>query len=249
MTTSIPVLTFHAIEEHTSVISVSPQVFSHGIGRLHQHGYQTVSLLKAADIIRRGKSFAERSIVITFDDGYQSVYNNALPVLQRHGMSATVFLTVGMNKDTDSGGRLPSLGDRTMLSWDEIHEMHDSGISFGAHTLTHQDLTRLTNRQLENEIYSSKVIIEDALGIPILCFAYPYGRHDSRSRAFVQKHFACACSDRLGLIDAGCDLFAMDRVDAYYLRTERLFGIMLSRFFSWYIRACNFPRRLRRILQ
>ena len=249
MTTSIPVLTFHAIEEHTSVISVSPQVFSHGMGRLHQHGYQTVSLLKAADIIRRGKSFAERSIVITFDDGYQSVYNNALPVLQRHGMSATVFLTVGMNKDTDLGGRLPPLGDRTMLSWDEIHEMHDSGISFGAHTMTHQDLTRLSNRQLENEIYSSKVIIEDALGIPTLCFAYPYGRHDSRSRAFVQKHFSCACSDRLGLIDAGSDLFAIERVDAYYLRTERLFGIMLSRFFSWYIRACNFPRRLRRILQ
>lgn len=249
MTTSIPVLTFHAIEEHTSVISVSPQVFSHGISRLHQHGYQTVSLLKAVDIIRRGKSFAERSIVITFDDGYQSVFNNALPVLLRHGMSATVFLTVGMNKDTDLGGRLPPLGDRTMLSWDEIHEMHDSGITFGAHTMTHQDLTRLTNRQLEDEIFSSKVIIEDALGIPVLCFAYPYGRHDNRSRAFVQKHFSCACSDRLGLIDAGSDLFAIERVDAYYLRTERLFGIMLSRFFSWYIRACNFPRRLRRILQ
>ena len=249
MTTSIPVLTFHAIEEHTSVISVSPQVFSHGIGRLHQHGYQTVSLLKAADIIRRGKSFAERSIVITFDDGYQSVYNNALPVLQRHGMSATVFLTVGMNKDTDLGGRLPPLGDRTMLSWDEIHEMHDSGITFGAHTMTHQDLTRLTNRQLEDEIFSSKVIIEDALGIPVLCFAYPYGRHDSRSRAFVQKHFACACSDRLGLIDAGSDLFAMDRVDAYYLRTERLFGIMLSRFFPEYIWARSLLRRVRRVLR
>ena len=115
--------------------------------------------------------------------------------------------------------------------------------------MTHQDLTRLTNRQLEDEIFSSKVIIEDALGIPVLCFAYPYGRHDNRSRAFVQKHFSCACSDRLGLIDAGSDLFAIERVDAYYLRTERLFGIMLSRFFSWYIRACNFPRRLRRILQ
>ena len=176
MKTAIPVLTFHAIEERPSVISVSPQVFLRGIARLHEHGYRTLSLLKAADIIRCRKSFPQHTFAITFDDGYQTVYTNAFPVLQRYGMSATVFLTVGMNKDTNLPERLPSLENRTMLSWNEIREMHRYGIDFGAHTLTHPDLTRLANPQLESEIYDSKAIIEDALGAHISSFSYPFGR-------------------------------------------------------------------------
>jgi peptidoglycan/xylan/chitin deacetylase (PgdA/CDA1 family) len=249
MATSIPVLTFHAIEEHSSVISISPHVFRNGLARLHEHGYQTLSLLDAVDIIRCGKSFPDRSMVVTFDDGYHSVYENAFPVLQQYGMSATVFLTVGNKQGSKIGDRLPSLEDRPMLSWDEIREMHRYGITFGAHTLTHLDLTRLAGHELEREIYGSKEIIEASAGFAISCFAYPYGRYNHHCRAMVQQHFKCACSDRLGLINAGSDLFALERVDAYYLRTERLFGIIPSRYFPWYIRALSIPRRVRRILR
>jgi peptidoglycan/xylan/chitin deacetylase (PgdA/CDA1 family) len=248
MKTAIPVLTFHAIEECSSVISVSPHVFLRGIARLHQHGYQTLSLLNAADFIRCGQHFPERSMVITFDDGYQSVYENAFPVLQRYGMSATVFLTVGMNKNTNVGDRLLPLENRTMLSWDEIREMHRYGIDFGAHTLTHPDLTRLADPQLESEIYDSKVIIENALGTHVSSFAYPYGRYNHRCRTIAQQHFACACSDRLGLVNIHSDIFSLKRVDAYYLRTDRLFRLMLTWFFPLYLRARNLPRRLRRTL-
>ena len=249
MSAYIPILTFHAIEERCDVISISPQVFNRRIARLHQLGYQSLSLLGAVDLIRRGKSFPDRSMVVTFDDGYHSVYLNAFPVLQRYGISATVFLTVGKQEAKIPGGRLPAVGDRAMLSWDEIGEMHRSGISFGAHTITHPDLTRLKDDELQTEIHGSKAIIEDALGTPVSCFAYPYGRFDHHCRAFVQQLFACACSDRLGLTYAGSDLFALKRVDAYYLRTDRLFGIMLTRFFPSYIWARSLPRHLRRILQ
>ena len=249
MTSSIPVLTFHAIDDLPSVISISPHVFRRGIAKLHRHGYQTLELVEAANIIRRGDFFTQRSFVITFDDGYQSVYENAFPVLQRHGMSATVFLTVADKPGANSSDRLPPLENRTMLSWDEIHEMQRCGISFGAHTLTHQDLTRLAAHQMETEIYRSKAIIEDALGTAVSYFAYPYGQFDHRTRAFVQQHFVCACSDSLGLINARSDLFAMKRVDAYYLRTERLFGIMLSSLFPWYIWARSLLRRVRRFLR
>ena len=248
MKTAIPVLTFHAIEERESVISISPHVFRRGIARLQQHGYQTLSLLKAADFIRSGQPFPERSIVITFDDGYQSVYENAFPVLQRHGMSATVFLAVGDRPGANFSDRLPPLENRNMLSWDEIREMQRYGIDFGAHTLTHPDLTCMAGPQLETEIYGSKVMIEDTLGTHITSFAYPYGRFNHRCRALVQKHFACACSDRLGLVNVHSDLFALKRVDAYYLRTDRLFGIMLTGFFPWYLGVRNLPRRLKRTL-
>lgn len=246
---SLPILTFHALDDQPSVTSVSPEVFRRAIVRLHASGHRTLSLTEAVDCLRRRQPFPNRSIVITFDDGYQSVYAEAVAVLQNYGMCATVFLTVGEAPSAESAGRLPALGGRSMLSWREIREMSKTGFSFGAHTLTHPDLTRLPLERAENEICRSKTIIEDAVGLPVACFAYPYGRYDRRSREIAQQHFACACSDRLGFMTRGSDLYGLERVDAYYLRTDRLFDVMLTGFFPWYIMARSIPRRIRRVIQ
>ena len=248
MAASLPILTFHAFDDCASVISFSPRVFQRGIARLHESGYRTVSLLAAVDYLRQGKPFPDRSLVITFDDGYQSVYSEAFPVLQRYRMSATVFLTVGAERMTTATGRLPSLSGRSMLSWEEIREMQQAGIVFGAHTLTHPDLTRLPFDRAETEVYGAKAMLEDTLATPVACFAYPYGRYDQRSRAIAQRHFACACSDKLGLMTANSDPYALERIDMYYLRTDRLFGVLLTRLFPWYVRARSIPRTLRRAI-
>ena len=246
MAAFLPILTFHALDDRPSVISFSPRAFQRGMARLYESGYRTVTLLEAVDCLRRGMPFPERSFVITFDDGYYSVYTEAFPVLQRYGMSATVFLTAGEKATAKPASRLPSLNGRSMLAWHEMREMQHWGITFGAHTLTHPDLTRLPSDQIETEICDSKAIIEDALGAPVTCFAYPYGRYDQRSREIVRLHFACACSDKLGLITASSDPYALERVDTYYLRRDRSFDLMLTRVFPCYIRACSIPRRIRR---
>ena len=249
MASSIPILTFHAVDGRSSVISLSPRVFRRGMATLHENGYQTPSLPEAVNFMRQGKPFPDRSFVITFDDGYQTVYDEAIPILKGYGMSATVFLTVGEKSASNPADRLPTLNGRSMLNWREIREMQCWGIDFGSHTLTHPDLSRLPFERIEAEICNSKAIIEDALSAPASCFAYPYGRYDHRSREIVQQHFACACSDKLGLINRGTDLYAIKRIDAYYLRTDRLFDLMLTRFFPWYIRTRNIPRRIRRAIQ
>jgi len=244
-----PVLTFHDIDKRPSVISVQPKVFQRGIASLYACGYRTLSQMEVVDILNRGVRFPDRCFGITFDDGYQSVYTEAFSVLQHYGMSATVFLTVGEGDTARPTGRLPSLDGRSMLSWDEIHEMHQCGIEFGAHTCTHPDLTLIPPHLVKKEVCDSKAIIEDALGTPVSCFAYPYGRYNYRVRNIVQEHFSCAYSDKLGLINKYSDLYAFERVDAYYLRTDRLFQIMLTRLFPWYLLARSIPRRIRRSLQ
>jgi peptidoglycan/xylan/chitin deacetylase (PgdA/CDA1 family) len=249
MTSFLPILTFHALDARPSVISFPPRVFQHGIARLHENGYKTLSLLEAANFLRQGKSFPNRCFVITFADGYQTVFDEAFPVLRQYEISATVFLTVGQKWIFKPADPLPSIEGRSMLSWGEIQEMQRWGIAFGAHTLTHPDLTRLPYQRVEAEVCNSKAIIEDTLGAPVACFAYPYGRYDNRCHELVQQYFVCACSDKLGLITGSSDLYALERVDAFYLRTERLFDLMLSRFFPWYIRARNIPRRVRRAIQ
>jgi peptidoglycan/xylan/chitin deacetylase (PgdA/CDA1 family) len=248
MVTTFPVLTFHALDDRPSVISFSPRLFERGMRRLYDRGYRTVNFPELVEHLRSDKPFAERSFLITFDDGYQSVYERAFPILQRYGFSATVFVTVGRKASGIVSGRLPSMSDRNMLSWGEIREMQRSGIEFGAHTLTHPDLTRVSLELVKSEICDSKAIIEDALSASPASFAYPYGRYDNRCREIVSQHFICACSDKLGLVRTKSDLYAIERVDTYYLRNERLFGTVWTELFPWYIRARSIPRRIRRLL-
>jgi len=163
-------------------------------------------------------------------------------------MTATVFLTVGDRRPGAATDRLPSLNGRAMLSWREIRAMQERGIEFGAHTLTHPDLTRLPPARLVEEVCGAKTILEDALGTAVTTFAYPYGRYDQRSRELVREHYACACSDQLGLLTLRSAFDALERIDAYYLRTERLFGVLETRWLPLYLLARNLPRRLRRAL-
>jgi len=246
MPSSLPILTFHSIDLQSSVISFHPNVFKRSIAKIHEYGYHTFRLLDAVGHLRQGKPFPEKSLVITFDDGYHSVFEEAFPILQQYGMSATIFLTVGSKGVLSNDKRLPSLQGRSMMSWDEIREMLRFGISFGAHTLNHPDLTSLPVERVEEEILDSKSIIEDALSAPVNCFAYPFGGYDERSRKIVKRLFACACTDRFGLVKKGCDPYTLNRIDAYYFRTDRLFDIIFSRFFPSYINAINVLRRIRR---
>ena len=249
MATSLPILTFHSLDDRSSILSFSPQVFRRGIARLYESGYKTMSLLEAVGCLRRGKGFPDRSLVITFDDGYQSVYEEAFPTLDHYGMSATIFLAVGERKALKPDARLHSLNTSPMLSWYEIRRMYRSGIHFGAHTLTHPDLTRLSVDRLIAEVYESKAIVEELLGGPAASFAYPYGRYDRRTREIVERYFACACTDKLALITADSDPYALERVDAFYLRSNWLFDMIPTGFFPWYVRALSIPRRLRRAFQ
>ncbi|MBI3651093.1 MAG: polysaccharide deacetylase family protein [Acidobacteria bacterium] len=246
MAAALPVLTFHAVDKLASVNSFSPQLFRRGLQRLRQAGYQTIPLLEAIDCIKHQRRFPERSLVITFDDGYESVYRLAFPVLQELKFSATVFLTVGIHPTTQLEARLPSLENRLMLSWREIHEMQKYCIEFGAHTLTHPDLTTLSRQQIEVEIGESKKRLEEATGKAVSSFAYPFGRFDERAREIAQRHFACACSDKLGIANLRSDCFALQRVDAYYLRSEKLFALLPTKFFNGYILSRRVPRTVRR---
>lgn len=248
VTAALAVLTFHALDDAGSVISFSPQVFQQGMAMLHAHGYRTMRLEEAVGALRGRKPFPKRAFVLTFDDGFESVFREAFPVLQRYGMSATVFLTVGAAPG-GSPARLPEFEGRAMLSWAEIREMQAAGMDFGAHTLTHPDLTGLSSERVALEMSASKQRIENALGTAVTSFAYPFGRHDAESRRIAGQYFSCACADTLGLISGGSDPYALERVDAYYLRTRRLFGLMVTGAFRWYIVARSIPRQLRRAVQ
>lgn len=254
MPPALTILTFHTLADDGAVISFPPALFERLIAVLHG-GYQVLQLEDAAARLRSGTALPQRAVAITFDDGYRSVYDVAFPILRHHGMPATVFLAVGdpeepgWPKPSDPAARLPSMMGRAMLSWGEIAAMQQGGIRFGAHTLTHPDLTTLPPERIEREMATCKAILEEALGVPAVSFAYPFGRSDARSRELARRHYACAVTDRLGFAGPGSDLHALPRLDGYYLRHARLVEAFGTAWFPWYIRACILPRSARRGVQ
>jgi len=120
--------------------------------------------------------------------------------------------------------RIPAgLGKKMILSWDEIREMKDNEISFGAHTLTHANLLNMNLEEAESEISHSKAIIEDKLKGDVISFAYPYGskfyNHDI-IKLLEKNGFVCAVTTSEKLINRinFCNLYSLPRISAgnYY---------------------------------
>lgn len=233
MSSWLGILYFHTIETGRSPLCFSPDLFKRCIAGLHKKGFQTISLLKAVECIKQDSSFPDRSLVITFDDGYESIYEEAFPVLKQYGMTATIFLTVGENDKIMH--KIPSFDRRLMLHIDQIREMQRNNIQLGAHTLTHPDLTKITLKRAENEIIKSKAIIENIINSPVHSFAYPYGLFNNEIRSIVKKNFLCACAMDFGLITTKSDIHALERIDSAYFRKSGLFMILMNRFLPLYI--------------
>lgn len=249
MMNSLPILTFHDIENSSSAITFPPDVFQLTLRMFAEEGYSTISLSSMIECMSVDKPFPERALVLTFDDGYESTYKQALPVLQKYGMTATVFLVMGDQMKKSDSEHLPTLSGRKMLSWENIYEMQSAGIDFGSHTLTHPDLTQLPLEHIDREIRESKTKLEDTLGREVSAFAYPYGYHTRRIREIVKKYYSLACSGRLGLVTQSSEPFALERIDMYYFRTAKLSRILLSSVFPLYVQLRNVPRQIKSILR
>lgn len=244
MSARVPIFMFHAIDDASDVCAMSPPALRDCLGRLARRGWRTADL--AATIARwtAGTLAPPRTVCLTFDDGYASVYTHGFPLLRELGMTATVFLTVGT--DGARRERLPSLEGRQMLSWGEIREMAAAGIAFGAHACTHRDLTRLAPEAIEAEMAMSKSVIEERLGVAVQGFAYPFGQVDARSRAIARRHFTFACADTLGIASEASDRWALPRVETYYLRGRWTARLVASPWLESYLLVRRGPRMLRR---
>lgn len=249
MANSLPILTFHDIEDSSSVISFPPDVFRLAVRMLAGEGYRTISLPILIEYLSGNTPLPDRTLAITFDDGYESVYKEAFPTLQKYGMTAIVFIVTGDQKEKEEFEHLPSLSGRKMLSWENILELQREGIDFGSHTLTHPDLTCLSIDLIDRELRESKKLLEKKLEREVIAFAYPYGYHNRTIREIVKKYYALAFSGRLGLAKLSSAPFALERIDMYYFRSAKMSQLLLSNLFPTYVRLRNIPRQLRSFLR
>jgi peptidoglycan/xylan/chitin deacetylase (PgdA/CDA1 family) len=246
---SLPVLMYHAIHPDEDVLSIHPDIFKHQISWLNKNNFRVISLVELAEHIKHKRDLPEKTIALTFDDGFRSIYDFAFPVLQEFGFSATVFLVAGYcEKTNDWPGQPAMLRRRELLDWDQILQMDAAGIEFGAHTLTHLRLDQQPDELVEREILESKYMIEDVLGHPIYSFAYPYGRTSDTARQVVGQNFSVACGTHLGLVGLHSDPIDLERVEIYYLKNSTIFRGLDQGWFPYYLALRRFVRQLSSIV-
>ena len=234
-----PVLTYHKVTDsfEWGITRVSPKNFERQVRYLKQEGFSTVDLsiltpgagigFPASDDVGEFQLPKEqgKQVTLTFDDGYESVYQNAFPLLKKYCYKATVFLISGYAGEMNLWEA--SFGRRFRhLSWEQIREMKASGFQFGSHTVNHPDLTRLTRSELEYELRSSKEKIENELNQEVKFLSYPFGRHNPLVREEAKKAGYLAAFSLIS--EKNSDLFALGRLGVYLFDTPLSLKIKLN---------------------
>jgi peptidoglycan/xylan/chitin deacetylase (PgdA/CDA1 family) len=177
------ILFYHRVSDDRDPLAIAPRRFAAQMELLAAEGYRVVDVPEAARLLAAGGPL-ERVVGLSFDDGYRDVAEHALPVLERHGFHATVFVATGVTDGTATFSwyrRQPPL-----LGWIDIIALDgDSPLSFEAHTVTHPNLTALDAETARREIVDSKHTLETRLGRAVAGFCYPAGLYGQRERRLV----------------------------------------------------------------
>lgn len=216
----IPILMYHSIDQPADSrereICLPLAVFERQMEFLHLEGYTPFSLDLLAEVLAGKGELPFRPVVITFDDGYADNLATALPVLQRYGFPATVFVVSGFVGGSNAWHTAEGMPQRRLLSWDEVRELHRAGVVVGSHTVTHRRLPQLASAEALEEIEESKRVLEERLGAPVNHFSYPYGEMDGAVAAMVREAgYRSACTTMSGFNGVDADPFALRRLDIY----------------------------------
>lgn len=196
-----PILMLHSVstpdELRLKSLHITPERFERYMAWLKRTGYTSV-LPAEWDLYGRGAN--GRRVILTFDDAYEDFLTSAFPVLDRLGLSATVFVVIDRMGKTNDWDEAVGFKPKRLLSREQIRELHGQGVHFGSHSLTHPRLTELSDTDLEREVSDSKHKLEDLLGSEVSGFCYPWGFADMRVRSAVARAgYRIAVTTREGL--------------------------------------------------
>lgn len=171
-----------------------------------------------------------RPTLLTFDDGLANLYEQALPVLCEEQVPALVFVVAGQVGGTSGWEPNPAHRHLPTLTWEQMREMQDHGVTFGSHTMTHPRLSSLPEEQWAWELAESKRLLEAGLGRPLETLAYPYGDFDERiADAAQEAGYRAAFSTIPGLNSPTTDRFALRRMNVRRWSYLPLFRRKLTR--------------------
>ena len=216
----LPILMYHYIDflapgvsKEWQDLTVSPQTFEKQMEYLFEQNYQPITFRQFIDFLETDKEIPEKSLIITFDDGWKNQYIYALPVLKKYNFTATFFIVVNQ------------IGGNLFMNWKELKELLNNGMEIGSHTITHPNLRQVPSSQLISEIKNSKIILEENLDYQIEVFAYPYGIFDSKIIDVVRQSKYKAARTTLEGVDQNIKKMYTLRATQIYDNLSQLKGL------------------------
>jgi len=182
---TIPILTYHRFAEScNSPLCMPRKTFELQMRYLRENDYHVITAEELMAYLEYRQGLPKKSVLITMDDGYRSVYNIAYPILKEFGYTATLFVYtsfVGVSK--------------MAITWNQLKEMKADGFMIGSHTIFHSDLTQPKEGEpepefmarIKEELYGSKKILDQKLEQKTFFLAYPFGYYDQRSIQMARK--------------------------------------------------------------
>lgn len=179
----VPIFVYHSVSpyypketSYQKAFDTTPQLLEAELKYLQDNHYVAISLDDLAYYFYIQKPLPQKPVILTFDDGWQSQYVYAFPLLKKYHDTATFFVYTGV------------IGYGNFFSWKELEEISRAGMSIGAHTKTHPYLVSIKDKNiLKDEIIGSKKILEDHLQKPITAFAYPFGHYNDTILEIVKE--------------------------------------------------------------
>lgn len=183
----------------------SPDTFEKEIKLLKDKGYTSISVTEYINYLKNKKEnpIPEKSVVITFDDGYLTQYTNAFPVLKKYDMNATIFLYM------DCIDKYPAC-----MTTEQIQEMIAGGSTVANHTLRHVFLIDQKESVIKKEIIENQNLLENKFGKENVqkVFAYPYGGQDEKIKFIIQNlGYVGAIGIKRGIEKDASNIFNLNR--------------------------------------
>ncbi len=226
---SIPILTYHKIsyQKEFGLTTIKPDIFKLQLNILKNHKYYIRTF---TELDGQHSTEAEQQAILTFDDGYESVYQNAFPIMQELKIRGVIFIITDYINKKNEWESYPLLRKFTHLNKDQINELHQAGFEIGSHSRRHLYLSNKPDRILKSEIEDSKKIIEDIIGSEVISFCYPFGRYNQRVVEYVRTAGYKYAMGSANLIwNRENDHWHLKRRTIYALGGEKFFLTQISR--------------------
>ena len=212
------VLCYHAIEDQSddpvlAPYGVAPRQFAEQLDALTRRGFSFVTPAQLAAFLSSNAPLPRRPVLVTFDDGYESLLELARNVLQPRGIPALAFAVTAMKSATNEWDQAYGSGRVKLMAPEQLRELATLGVEVGSHSRSHREMPLLDGPEQEEEAAGSADDLA-AQGLPRpRFFAYPFGFADDASKNAVRKAgYGAAFGCRSAWIKRGSDLFALPRV-------------------------------------
>ena len=202
----VPILVFHSVRPYRATdlkrvrkYIVTPNTLDKELGYLKENGYVSVTFDDLAHRLLFGTSLPPKPLILSFDDGWASQYEYALPLLKKYGFIATFFVFTN------------AIGVKNFMRWDQLLDLEEAGMQIGCHSRSHPLLTRIKSEEaLREEIFGAKQIIETHVRKMVTAYDYPFGLYNDHIIDLVkQAGFICARGTAPGIFHTRDELFTL----------------------------------------